>query len=95
MGGMPIYEFSCGECAERFEELVGPHVGKTVEQVSCPACGSNRIERRTSSSYAPIHRRMTAKQKRRSEAARGIDRGGAKQRFKQRRAHERRPSRRG
>ncbi len=86
---MPVYEFACGECGEHFEELVGSHVGLTVEQVRCPACKSGRIERLISGSYAPIHRQMTDAQKRRAEAKRGTDRGGAKERFKQQRAAER------
>ena len=92
---MAVYEFSCGKCGERFEELVGPHVGTRVEDVSCPACGAADVERLMSSTYAPIHRRMSANQKRRSEAARDTSGGGAKQRFKQQRAAERRGSRRG
>lgn len=87
---MPMYEFACGSCGERFEELVGPHVGKTIGQVGCPECGAADVKRLMPSSYAPTHRQLTANQKRRSEAARGTDRGGAKQRFKQQRAAERR-----
>jgi len=90
---MPIYEFSCGKCGERFEELVGPHVGKKAEEVRCPACGAKDVQRLISSSYAPIRRRMSANQKRRSEAARDTSGGGAMQRFKQQRATERRASR--
>lgn len=89
---MPVYEFSCGQCGERFEELVGPHVGKEADEVSCPACGGAEVERLLSSSYAPIHNRMTAGQKRRSEAARDVGGGGAMRRFKRQRAAERRAS---
>jgi putative FmdB family regulatory protein len=89
---MPIYEFRCDQCGQRFEELVGSHVGLKAEEVRCPACGRNRVERLISSSYAPIHRRLTANQKRRSEAARGTDRGGARERFAEQRARERRAS---
>ena len=89
---MPVYEFSCGSCGERFEELVGPHVGTREEDVRCPACGADGPERLLSSSYAPIHQRMSAGQKRRSEAARDTSGGGAMQRFKQQRAAEKRAS---
>jgi putative FmdB family regulatory protein len=92
---MPVYEFSCEKCGERFEELVGPHVGKREQDVRCPACEAKQVRREVSSSYAPIHRRMSAGQKRRSEAARDVSGGGARQRFKQQRAAERRSSRRG
>lgn len=40
---MPIYEFHCGRCEERFEELV-----RNLEQareVVCPECGSEDVER--------------------------------------------------
>jgi putative FmdB family regulatory protein len=37
---MPIYEFECGDCGERFEELVA--VG---EVVACPRCGAERSRR--------------------------------------------------
>jgi putative FmdB family regulatory protein len=89
---MPVYEFSCDSCGQRFEELVGPHVGKEAEDVACPACGEREVRRLLSSSYAPIHNRMTAGQKRRSEAARDVGGGGAMSRFKRQRAAERRAS---
>jgi len=38
---MPIYEFECEECGNRFEELVP---GETAE-VACPSCGSPRARR--------------------------------------------------
>jgi putative FmdB family regulatory protein len=37
---MPIYEFECGECGARFEELV-PAGGA----VACPSCGAGRSRR--------------------------------------------------
>jgi putative FmdB family regulatory protein len=43
---MPIYEFECGECGNRFEELVsskGP-------APACPSCGSTSATRR----YSPV-----------------------------------------
>lgn len=38
---MPIYEYRCTACDERFEELV-PANG---ERPSCSRCGSNEVER--------------------------------------------------
>jgi putative FmdB family regulatory protein len=87
---VPIYEFECSDCGHRFEELVGSHVGAEAEDVVCPDCGSAEIERLLSTSYAPLHRQMTPNQRRRLEAKRGTDRGGAKERFKSQRAAERR-----
>lgn len=41
---MPIYEFECESCQERFEELL-----RTSDQkVSCSACGSDRVHRQLS-----------------------------------------------
>jgi putative FmdB family regulatory protein len=86
---VPIYEFQCGSCGHRFEELVGSHVGTEIEDVVCPECGSAQVERMVSKSYAPIHRQMTPNERRRREQARGTDRGGAKERFRKQRAAER------
>jgi putative FmdB family regulatory protein len=41
---MPIYEFECEDCGNRFEELVEAD----AEVVACPACGSRRTRRRLS-----------------------------------------------
>jgi putative FmdB family regulatory protein len=87
---VPIYEFVCESCGHRFEELVGSHVGRKADDVACPECGSAKVERQLSSSYAPAHRQLTPNQKRRLEAKRGTDRGGARERFAKQRAAERR-----
>ncbi|HKH23400.1 MAG TPA: zinc ribbon domain-containing protein [Solirubrobacterales bacterium] len=92
---MPIYEFECRSCGHRFEELVGSHVGLETADVRCPECGEADVERLLSNSYAPLHRQLTSAQKRRLEDKRGIDRGGAKERFKRQRAAERRAARGG
>ena len=91
---MPIYEFVCESCGHRFEELVGSHVGRETADVGCPECGSAEVERQLSTSYAPLQRQMTPSQKRRLENKRGVDRGGAKERFKRQRAAERSAARR-
>jgi putative FmdB family regulatory protein len=85
---MPIYEFSCGSCSCRFEELVGSHVGLEEGEVVCPECGSADLQRLLSTSYAPVPRQLTPNQKRRLEQKRGTDRGGAKERFQAQRAAE-------
>ena len=38
---MPIYEFECDACGERFEELMGAE----APDPACPACGSIRTQR--------------------------------------------------
>jgi putative FmdB family regulatory protein len=90
INSVPIYEFACQSCGHRFEELVGSHVGLEAEDVVCPECGSAKAERQLSTSYAPLQHGMTPNQRRRLEDKRGVDRGGAKERFKQQRAAERR-----
>jgi putative FmdB family regulatory protein len=42
---MPIYEFECGSCGFRFEELAAQPEGG-----ACPRCGSPRAARR----YSPV-----------------------------------------
>ena len=86
---MPIYEFACESCGHRFEELVGSHVGLETADVSCPECGSSKVERQLSTSYAPL-KQMTPNQRRRLEDKRGTNRDGAKERFKRQRAAEKR-----
>jgi putative FmdB family regulatory protein len=70
---MPIYEFECEECGERFEELVA--AGALV--VACPSCGA-RETRRLLSSVSPPGRqprgagvRSGESRRREREAARG------------------------
>jgi len=72
---MPIYEFECGECGARFEELVAAG----AERVACSDCGATRT-RRLMSSVSPPGRqprgaavRSGESQRREREAAR-VDR---------------------
>jgi putative FmdB family regulatory protein len=91
---VPIYEFECRSCGQRFEELVGLHVGRETAEVRCPRCGAADAERLLAGTYAPIRRQMTPNQKRRLEDKRGIDRSGAKVRFNRQRAAEKRAAKR-
>jgi putative FmdB family regulatory protein len=70
---MPVYEFECEDCANRFEELTGAKTRNLV----CPACGSERT-RRLLSPVSPAGRqprgakvRSGESQRREREAARG------------------------
>jgi len=45
---MPIYEFECARCGERFEELVG-----AGEAPACPACGADGARRLLSAVSPP------------------------------------------
>lgn len=68
---MPIYEFECGECGARFEELVAAGA-----DCACPSCGS-ALTRRLFSGVSPPSRqprgaavRSNESQRREREAAR-------------------------
>lgn len=70
---MPIYEFECEKCGDRFEELVAAG----VESARCPACGARKA-RRLLSPVSPSGRqprggkvRSGESQRREREAARG------------------------
>jgi len=40
---MPLYEFTCTDCGETFEELVAASLDALG--VTCPDCGSERVEK--------------------------------------------------
>lgn len=40
---MPIYEYRCGECGEKFEKWLRSMTG--AEEIRCPKCGSRRVEK--------------------------------------------------
>lgn len=40
---MPLYEYTCGKCHEKFEELVRSMSGG--ERCKCPKCGSDQTAR--------------------------------------------------
>lgn len=42
---MPIYEYQCGACGARFEELVGAN----AQAPPCPTCASRQVTRILSS----------------------------------------------
>ena len=41
---MPIYEYACSGCGQRFEKLVR----RFAEEVSCPGCASGAVEKQLS-----------------------------------------------
>ena len=47
---MPLYEYRCRGCADRFEVL--QRLGATGDEVLCPRCGEERPERVLSTSAA-------------------------------------------
>lgn len=66
VGSMPIYEFECEACGNRFEELVP---GDTTAS-ACPACGSERA-RRLLSPVSPPGRQPRGARVRSGESRRG------------------------
>jgi putative FmdB family regulatory protein len=72
---MPIYEFECEQCGERFEELVA----SGAADVACPQCGSVQTRRLISNVSPPGRQprgaavRSGESQRREREAAR-VDR---------------------
>jgi putative FmdB family regulatory protein len=63
---MPIYEFECEGCGERFEELVAAD----ADGVECPACGATR-SRRLLSNVSPPGRQPRGAAVRSDESRRG------------------------
>lgn len=39
---MPIFEYRCGKCKNKFEELV---LGGDDDGIECPSCGSGRVKK--------------------------------------------------
>jgi len=74
---VPIYEFECAECGERFEALVDAG----TESAECTNCGAAGAQRRLSS--FGTSRQPTASQRRRMEDKRGTNRDGARTRWKE------------
>lgn len=40
---MPIYEYRCLECGEKFEKLV--RFSTPVSEIKCPKCGGREVEK--------------------------------------------------
>jgi putative FmdB family regulatory protein len=48
---MPIYEYRCQVCPQKFDLYVSS-INDGAEQVRCPNCGDNRVRRLVSASVA-------------------------------------------
>ncbi len=44
---MPIYEYDCQACGERFEKLIRS-LNQPLPEIECPACHSRDVQRRVS-----------------------------------------------
>ena len=82
---MPLYEFVCDACGERFEALVD--VG--TESLACRACERPGARRVLSAQAAPMHLVKPAGERRKQERANEKLRRETKARFKQARARAR------
>ena len=40
---MPIYEYRCSECGEKFEKLV--RFSASTSEVECPKCGGRKVDK--------------------------------------------------
>ena len=40
---MPIYEYRCLECGEKFEKLV--RLSTSTSEIECPKCGEQKVEK--------------------------------------------------
>jgi putative FmdB family regulatory protein len=85
---VPMYEFRCGACGERFEALVDAG----TESAECRLCGSPNTGRVYSAQAAPMSLVKPPGERRKQERANEKLRAGTKARFKEsrRRARERR-----
>ena len=43
---MPIYEYRCLECGEKFEKLV--RFSTSTSEIECPECGGRKVEKHIS-----------------------------------------------
>ena len=43
---MPIYEYRCSQCGEKFEKLVRTTSGPV--EVRCPSCNADKVDRQVS-----------------------------------------------
>jgi putative FmdB family regulatory protein len=85
---VPIYEFRCEACGERFEALVAAG----TDSVECRSCGSGRTERVLSAQAPPLHIVRTPRDTRTQERKNAQLRDRTKAEFKsaRQRARERR-----
>jgi len=82
---MPIYEFRCEACGERFEALVD----RGTATAPCRACGADGAERVLSAPAAPMHLVKAPGETRKQERKNAQLRERTKNEFKAKRARAR------
>jgi putative FmdB family regulatory protein len=80
---MPLYEFECGACARRFEELAS-----APSEPVCPACGAPGPNRLLSTFSPPPKVGLRGAEARRSDAVRRAREEQRQERRAQRRERE-------
>jgi putative FmdB family regulatory protein len=73
---VPTYDYECGACGARLESFESAD----TDMVTCVECGAEEAQRQITS-FGLISRQPTANQRRRMEDARGTNRDGARKRF--------------
>jgi putative FmdB family regulatory protein len=66
---MPIYEYLCGDCGNRFETLI---LKPGQEEVRCPSCGKSNLEQQLSSFLSPVPGKHKPKPRPHSEYPDGL-----------------------
>lgn len=66
-GAVPLYDFRCQRCEERFEALAGVSAG-----AACPSCGSEEVERVYSAFAGPFTVGLRGQAAKRSNATRAV-----------------------
>jgi putative FmdB family regulatory protein len=49
---MPIYEYRCSECGEKFEKLV--RLSTSTTEIECSKCGSRKVDKLISAFSARV-----------------------------------------
>jgi len=55
---MPIYEYRCQECGEKFEKLV--RFSTSISEIECPKCGGRNVGKLISAFSARMSSTATA-----------------------------------
>jgi putative FmdB family regulatory protein len=77
---MPLYDFHCRSCGERFERLV-----RSGDVIECPSCRGSEVERLLSTFALSTEERRTAaaKQSRKLQIAKNRDKVVAEEEYRQ------------
>jgi len=49
---MPIYEYRCLECGEKFEKLV--RFNTSTSEIKCPKCGGRKLQRQDAERHSGL-----------------------------------------